>query len=293
MEQQDSLHTTELNHTGKDLETTKEMEDCDSKLRLSRVRRSSVLDSYLQFISTKGTILLSSFKFIRDVENYTKGHYFSKQSLKDQMLVWQQDDIPRSLVRLSTLYCGNNKRKSKIVKERAKYLFKHIRSYMGDLNCENPVSLAFEVIIYAVQEPLLRDEIFCQLIKQTTKNPSNDSVLLGLKLFYLCISTFKPSNDLISVIMSHLSQFAHPRMPASRVVFATIADAASNCFLIYESTTRSLSGSDTSAIPNIQDIKKITDTLYNEIAATINHSCVDLLLQQGNPFLNNVSTTKV
>ena len=55
-----------------------------------------------------------------------------------------------------------------------------------------------------------RDEIFCQLIKQTTKNAKPQSNLMGLKLLYLCISTFSPSPDLLPCLWSHLAQWAHP-----------------------------------------------------------------------------------
>mgnify|MGYP002403097732 CR=1 FL=1 len=60
-----------------------------------------------------------------------------------------------------------------------------------------------------VSEPLLRDEVYCQLIKQTTKNPNQRSLLLGLKLLWLCASCFPPSPELYPFLLSHLATFAH------------------------------------------------------------------------------------
>ena len=38
--------------------------------------------------------------------NYAKRNYFKKKTLKAQRLQWQREDIPRSLFKLSTEFCG-------------------------------------------------------------------------------------------------------------------------------------------------------------------------------------------
>jgi len=42
----------------------------------------------------------------------------------------------------------------------------------------------------------LRDEIYIQLMKQITKNPSNESKFRGWKLLEICLKSFPPSDDL-------------------------------------------------------------------------------------------------
>ena len=51
-------------------------------------------------------------------------------------------------------------------------LYSDIRGYMGDCFHPYPTTLALEVVKTGRAEPLLRDEIFCELMKQTSSNPS-------------------------------------------------------------------------------------------------------------------------
>jgi phosphatidylinositol-3,4,5-trisphosphate 3-phosphatase/dual-specificity protein phosphatase PTEN len=53
---------------------------------------------------------------------------------------------------------------------------------------------------------MLRDEIFCQIIKQTTENPSTEGVILGFKLLYMCLLTYPPSDMLLQkIIIAHIA----------------------------------------------------------------------------------------
>jgi myosin heavy subunit len=61
------------------------------------------------FIPNKGAYPLGSCPILRNEGNYAKRNYFSKSTLKETRLVWQNSDIPRSLVKISTAYCANNK----------------------------------------------------------------------------------------------------------------------------------------------------------------------------------------
>jgi len=105
-------------------------------------------------------------------------------------LLFQKDDMPRSLFKLSIAYCGANVEKSKAVKKKAMDLFKSIRGYMGDVYHQYPTSLAAEILDTGRKEQYLRDEIYCQIIKQTTQNPQHDSLVKGWRLLFLVFIEF-------------------------------------------------------------------------------------------------------
>eukprot|EP00808_Paulinella_micropora_P026915 g54243.t1 len=167
---------------------------------------SSALKAYRDWQSYAGLFPLKRCKLIRGPEEYAKG---KPLELKQKRLVWQMEDLPSTLVKLNAKYCGSVK-KSKLIKRVGKLLFKNIRYYMGDRYHAYPSTLAFQVVETCVGEPLLRDEVYCQLVKQTTQNPSQDSELMGFKLMYLCLQAFKPSAHLLPIINSHLASVCAP-----------------------------------------------------------------------------------
>lgn len=81
-----------------------------------------------------------------------------------------------------------------------------------------PVTLAYELVHTGAEEPLLRDEIYCQLIKQTTAcemvTPARINVLeKGLKLWYICLDSFQPSPALCPYVLSHLAAICRSHSP--------------------------------------------------------------------------------
>lgn len=74
-------------------------------------------------------------------------------------------------------------------------LFKNILGFMGDRQLPFPTILCREILEAGMQNPKLRDEIFLQLIKQLTSNPSNDSLVRGWKLLQICLECFPPNTD--------------------------------------------------------------------------------------------------
>lgn len=52
--------------------------------------------------------------------------------------------------------------------------------------------------------------MFCQIIKQLTANPSNDSVQRGWELMVLCLSTFPPPSDFENYCEMYLRSFGNP-----------------------------------------------------------------------------------
>mgnify|MGYP002387514743 CR=1 FL=1 len=71
----------------------------------------------------------------------------------------------------------------------------------------------------AQKEPLLADEVYVQLIKQTSGNTSTESQVRGWKLIYLCIQSFPPAivavqQSLLAHIATHANTLRAPRLRA-------------------------------------------------------------------------------
>ena len=69
---------------------------------------------------------------------------------------------------------------------------------------KNSLHHIFKVLRAGVQGSMaIRDEIFCQLVKQTNNNPSK-SALRAWKLFGVCSGVFSPSTNLRLPLLNHL-----------------------------------------------------------------------------------------
>ncbi|XP_074600943.1 myTH4 and RhoGAP_KIAA1688 domain-containing protein RhoGAP93B isoform X2 [Brevipalpus obovatus] len=139
-----------------------------------------------------------------------------RHSLKG-MLIWTKSSIKQPMI--ATLMNDNN------LKLEAINCFKLIQQYCGDRGKGTGKSpstggtlvqkeeVAKELITKGVVKGLLlRDEIFVQLCRQTTDNPLEESLQLGLELIALCLYYFAPSQKfapyLSSFLSNHKSDFA-------------------------------------------------------------------------------------
>ena len=60
------------------------------------------------------------------------------------------------------------------------------------------------LLTHDLERTEVRDEIFCQLMRQTTENPHEENALRGWGVLALCCGVFSPSHTLRPV--SHISQ---------------------------------------------------------------------------------------
>ena len=75
----------------------------------------------------------------------------------------------------------------------------------------NDIVSVMEMLNMGRDHPMLRDEIYCQLVKQTTNCPERGALVKAFKLLYLCLSSFAISPEVSLVVLSKISQFAKPQ----------------------------------------------------------------------------------
>lgn len=97
--------------------------------------------------------------------------------------------------------------------------FRNIQVWMCDKPAQECQRLASRdaVVELARSEPLLKDEIYVQVLKQMIMNPSQRSVLLGWELLRLLCESTTPCLELIDFVRTFLRQAAPPDLcPSSQ-----------------------------------------------------------------------------
>lgn len=75
-------------------------------------------------------------------------------------------------------------------------IFKDLCKYMkGDMKQEQQLLTIQSTIAYGIERPELRDEIYCQIIRQVTENPKEDAIMRGWHFMTLCILAFLPGRS--------------------------------------------------------------------------------------------------
>lgn len=112
---------------------------------------------------------------------------------KSDMLIYtKSSNLPTSMVHMHdpenvNLACGIFKDMCKLLK--------------GDMKSEQSNLIIQSIIAYGIERPELRDEIFCQLIRQVTDNPKEEAILRGWHVLTLCTIAFPPSKNFNKVCM--------------------------------------------------------------------------------------------
>ncbi|XP_038134791.1 unconventional myosin-VIIa-like [Cyprinodon tularosa] len=106
--------------------------------------------------------------------------------------------------------------------------FTAILKYMGDYpikQSRSPIELTDQIFGPATKHEELRDEIYCQLMRQMTTNSSRMSLERGWQLMWLCSGLFPPSPKL----KRHAQRFleSRPRDPLAAICLQRLQDFSS------------------------------------------------------------------
>mmetsp|Transcript_14919 Transcript_14919/g.23763 ORF Transcript_14919/g.23763 Transcript_14919/m.23763 type:complete len:255 (+) Transcript_14919:156-920(+) len=125
------------------------------------------------------------------------------------------------------------KTEARSLKKKAIATFDNMLRYMNVKSHVYPTTTGLAVVTTGHAEPSLRDEIFCQLIKQTTQTPKVEWQLLGFRLIYLCLSAFMPEKA-SQQLLAHIALYANPDFEEKLPEPATTVEAvASHCLRLF------------------------------------------------------------
>ncbi|KAJ6231100.1 rho gtpase activation protein [Anaeramoeba flamelloides] len=124
-----------------------------------------------------------------------KGLFNKKRIPLDKRMNYQNTPISTSLLRLpKAIHCKT-----------AIKLFKNLLVYMGEISARNVTDLKAisGILSTGVKTPELRDEIYIQVIKQTTNNPNNESEIKAWCALSLLAHSFIPTRNLHNFVKDY------------------------------------------------------------------------------------------
>lgn len=130
-----------------------------------------------------------------------RGLFRRKASVRD-LLSWSARSLQRPLLA-----------SSKTAARQALDMFRQVQMYMGDRKVRpglTPNTLLVEILGGSHVQPLLRDELFVQLCRQTTENPRRESLLRGWELLTIALSFIPPSPTFQPALLGYLNRHRDP-----------------------------------------------------------------------------------
>ncbi|XP_068704201.1 rho GTPase-activating protein 39-like isoform X1 [Montipora foliosa] len=130
--------------------------------------------------------------------HHKKGVFRRKRISLASMLSWSKVPIKKPLILIQ----------DRQLKKDAIDTFKVILGYMGDraVKAKTPEKLALELTTKGWNTPVLRDEIYLQLCKQTTDNFRPESLRRGWELMAICLALFPPSTKFHTYLEGYINK---------------------------------------------------------------------------------------
>ena len=173
-----------------EIKKAKEIGDEDRKIRISIRLKELTLDNFGKMF----TVL--QFKSLRTGKDFASQKLVTtdRKKLAMGMMYWTKTPIHTSLTDIED---------PQILKL-AKRSFKNILGFMMDKKYPYPSTLAQELIQNGIDNPGLRSEIYCQIIKQLTEHPVPSNKQRGYQLLAICCANFPPSPDFENYLEMYL-----------------------------------------------------------------------------------------
>ncbi|CAD5229250.1 unnamed protein product [Bursaphelenchus okinawaensis] len=145
-------------------------------------------------INKEQTVILfdnCSLKLVHVVKSHTLHDFATTHFVSTSDVLVKYNGIPINEPLLKTSRVSDEIRKMAIK------MYLDVMRFMGDLPWSQSIhSLVDAIFTGPVKNEILRDELYCQIVKQITDNPNPASEQHGWKLMWLALGLFSPSKEL-------------------------------------------------------------------------------------------------
>ncbi|XP_056405576.1 myosin XVB [Hyla sarda] len=149
--------------------------------------------------ATHYTMVEFALKYFRDAQTMLGWKGMAAEGKKSIELV-QHTKVP---IQESLIYYTD-----KELNEMATNNFMTLMRFMRDQQYREPddVKCIYEILVLCREKPPLRDEIYCQILKQITENPKHESCNRGWTLLSLLTGYFIPTPTLLPCVTKYLQE---------------------------------------------------------------------------------------
>jgi hypothetical protein len=168
---------------------------------------------------TKKTIRLKELFFQKQGQMFLFDKYnklYSRETWSNlKFFNFHADQLAMSMLKHTTnsIHAPLSQLSEKPVTKAATKMFRNIQGYMGDRKLQFPEVLCCDLLRACLEMRELRDEVYCQIIKQLNDNPSPQSVTKGWNLMLICLHTFPPNGPFENFLEMYIrSNAPEPQM---------------------------------------------------------------------------------
>ena len=187
------------------------MNDLKRQLRLNIKLKDLVFDKLGQ------SFAIGNCPVLKECEDWAAEKLLGREKSRQNMMLWTDGEIHSHLTTMDKRH-----------KKEGKELFKQIQIYMTDRENRNKTQdeVGLGIVVQGHSAPHFRDETYCQLIKQLTNNPGNQSVNRGWNLLVICLYVFPPSRELENYLEVFIRNQPRERKERAMVALQSILYSA-------------------------------------------------------------------
>jgi hypothetical protein len=202
-------------HEKKPTETSDELNDLFDQIDLNKSDLNSSVNN-LEEQPEKSNFLFFSKK--KDLNSEKEQMTWSSQTIQKPLIKTNNKNLKREaceIFKLIQIYMGDRKLASNYFGSdspnpiRSLFSFLKTNSETSTTKNSNQATqqdmICLEIIKKGWTHSHLRDELFLQLIKQTTQNKNKESFLYGWQLLAVCLSFFPPSHKLYPLLKDYIN----------------------------------------------------------------------------------------